>query len=182
MNNITHFEQLIKQIAEHDIIKTTKDIYLANSELLDKYNKLEKINEDLVKKNEDLAKELKTCTDDNKNLNKVSYVRSLSTELTSKNKYIAQLEAQLDKLKVKEKIVNESTKDTIVEENKPYVFNIDNYVDIKGYDLLKYKKIYYLINDKNEIFSILDNKPNIIVGSFKDNKIILFKDNKIILF
>lgn len=144
----------------HDTINF---LFLNNHQLKNDNLKLTEINKELLRKNNDLSAELLKCTDENTNLNKVSYVRSLSTELTNTKKYIEQLEAQLDKYKKLNTNINTNIN----------TFDPDNYVDIDGYELIKYKKKYYLVHNNNQIYSILDYKPNTIVGSYNNSKVTL---------
>ena len=148
----------------HDTINF---LFLNNHQLKNDNLKLTEINKELLRKNNDLSAELLKCTDENTNLNKVSYVRSLSTELTNTKKYIEQLEAQLDKYKKLNTNIN-----TNINTNTN-TFDPDNYVDIDGYELIKYKKKYYLVHNNNQIYSILDYKPNTIVGSYNNSKVTL---------
>jgi len=152
----------------HDTINF---LFQNNHQLKNDNLKLTELNKELSRKNNDLSAQLLKCTDENTNLNKVSYVRSLSTELTNTKKYIEQLEAQLDKYKKINTNINTNTNTNI--NTNINTFNPDNYVDIDGYKLIKYKKKYYLVHNNNQIYSILDNKPNTIVGSYNNSKVTL---------
>jgi hypothetical protein len=45
------------------------------------------------------------------------------------------------------------------------IFDPDNFEEINGYELLSYKRKYYLRDlETSEIYDILDNQPNIVVG------------------
>ena len=60
------------------------------------------------------------------------------------------------------------------EEYKAYNFNINDYEDIDEFELIKYKKVYYLKNSNNSIYSILNNKPYLLVGTININgKVVL---------
>jgi len=137
-----------------DLLSQLKNVNFIDNliELNNKYNNLLTTYEKLENENKELKVQIKTCMDECNNLNKVSYVKSLSSELTQKNLQIKQLETQLDKFKIK------SIK-------KEFVFNEEEFTDIDGYELLIYKNIYYLKNEiTNDIYDIIDYKPLNKVG------------------
>ena len=44
-------------------------------------------------------------------------------------------------------------------------------IEIDGYDIIKYKKVYYLVNDENKVFTIVNNKPDVIIGILVNGKV-----------
>ena len=55
-------------------------------------------------------------------------------------------------------------------EKQPKSFDIDNFEDINGYELLSYKKKYYLRDlETNELYNIIDNNPGEIIGLLTSN-------------
>lgn len=87
-------------------------------------------------------------------------------------------------------IVKESTDNKLLENEQPddiitkkskkkkvidIEFNIDDFVEINGYELLTYKKKFYLRDlETSEIYSIKNYKPDIIVGLLTPNGKIKF--------
>jgi hypothetical protein len=141
-----------------DLLHQIKNTHLIDNliELDIKYTDLLKAYKILEDKNKELTEKLKNSLDECNNLNKVSYVKSLSLELTQKNSQIKQLEAQLDKFKIKPI-------------KKEFVFNEEEFTDIDGYELLLYKNVYYLKNETTcDIYDINNYKPNNKVGVIND--------------
>jgi seryl-tRNA synthetase len=147
MNKIKEFTDLLKNLSTHEIIDDLKN-YTNNK---DKYDIL-------LQENNELKLKLQSCMEENTNLNKVSYVRSLSTEIANKDKYIKQLEAQIETLK--------KNKANVLDTNT----EVEN-IEIDGYDIIKYKKVYYLVNDENKVFTIVNNKPDVIIGILVNGKV-----------
>lgn len=138
-------QEILSSLKDINFIETLININNEYNELKVKYSNLENENKELVLK-------LNSCIEDNKNLNKVSYVKSLSTELTQKNMYIQQLETQINKYNTKQD-----------------VFDEDKFVEIDNYELLKYKNKYYLKNlDTNDLYSIQNYKPHNIIGKINN--------------
>lgn len=131
------------------------------------YNELKIKCVELETANTELKSKLQTSTDECSNLNKVSFVRSLSKEIDDKNKHIKMLESQLEKLKNIKKEVNTVSNDEHKSEHKSISneFNEEEFNEIDGFELIMYKKNYYLKNTNNEIFNIINYKPNVIVGT-----------------
>jgi hypothetical protein len=49
-------------------------------------------------------------------------------------------------------------------------FNPDNFIEINGYELMMYKKKYYIRDlETNQLYDIQDNKPNNIIGIYTIN-------------
>jgi hypothetical protein len=58
-----------------------------------------------------------------------------------------------------------------LKKKEPVVFNPDAFEDINGYELITYKKQYYLRDmESNEIYSIENNKPLKVVGLLSNGK------------
>ena len=138
-----------------ELIEKTKHI-VENLQLI---SELETVKEE----NTRLRNEIKQKTDDMSNLTKVSMIQSINKQLNEKNNYITILEGQLEKLKnIKPKV------ETITEKPKEQVmkaFDPDNFEEINGYELICYKKKYYLRDlETNELYDIDNNMPNKVVG------------------
>jgi hypothetical protein len=57
-------------------------------------------------------------------------------------------------------------------ETEDNIFDIDNFEDINGYELLQYKKKYYLRDlETNEIYNIINYKPDSVIGLMSNNRI-----------
>ena len=65
----------------------------------------------------------------------------------------------------------------IKKKNKLLDFNIDKYEDIEDYELISYKKNYYLKNNLNEIYSIKKYKPYKLIGMIDSKGKIVLNDN-----
>ena len=138
---------------------------------------------------------LKEKSDELANFTKISLMQSLHKELNEKNNYIQILESQIEKMKnnktsnlnnEKNKVkisepekellddnlldknkTNQTEKelldDNLLDKNKE--IDPDNFDDINGYELIIYKKKYYLRDlETNELYNITDNKPDTVVG------------------
>jgi hypothetical protein len=63
---------------------------------------------------------------------------------------------------------NKKKKESIIEHIDS--FDPDNFEDINGYELIVYKKKYYLRDlETNELYDIVNNQPNIVVGLISTN-------------
>ena len=61
-------------------------------------------------------------------------------------------------------------KKNIIEEFRNDTFNPDNFTEINGYQLMMYKKIYYLRDlETNQLYNIENYKPNIVAGIYTIN-------------
>jgi predicted RNase H-like nuclease (RuvC/YqgF family) len=147
MNTIT---DLLNRLKENNFINLIQELY-------DNHIILQNDNNKLKDENKDLESKLNKCISEYSELNKVSCIRSLSNEITQKTQYIKQLESQIERMKKQNEIKIEQT---VINE-----FNEDEYNDIEGFELVKYKNIYYLKNiNTNEIFNIVNYLPNKNVG------------------
>jgi hypothetical protein len=141
---------LLNRLKENNFINSIQELY-------DNYIILQNDNNKLKDENKDLESKLNKCISEYSELNKVSCIRSLSNEITQKTQYIKQLESQIERMKKQNEIKIEQT---VINE-----FNEDEYNDIEGFELVKYKNIYYLKNiNTNEIFNIVNYLPNKNVG------------------
>lgn len=164
MDNIQEITDILTKLYNNNILDGITDLNRKYIELDVKYN-------DLIHENKILQDKLKICNDQYSDLNKVSYVRSLSIELQNKNNIIKQLEGQIEKYKTNKPIEIVKSKE---EEFKTYQFNEDEYEEIDEYELFKYKKVYYLKEiSNNNVYNILNNKPYTHVGSIINGKVIL---------
>lgn len=160
-----NLSNIIKNIDFNELIKYVQE--------LEEENKLLKNNLEITQK------ELDQKTNDLTNLTKVSMVQNLNKQVNEKNNYITILESQLEKYrnvpKKEEELLpvkEESPLPTkVVEPTKEEVeFDPDNFEEINGYELMLYKKNYYLRDlETNELYNIVNNEPNIVVG-FINNK------------
>jgi hypothetical protein len=144
LDNCIDLANIIKNINFTKLLEYIQELETSNSMFKKEIQEKDKIISDLTK-------ELKQKGDDMSNLTKVSMVQNLNKQLNEKINYITILESQLEKLK------NNSNKDT--------VFNPDDFEDINGYELMMYKNKYYLRDlETNELYNIMNNKPEKIVG------------------
>jgi len=151
MENIVQINDLIKKLSKYN-----NDLDLEFFKDLESNNKLLKEeNAKLKTENSNLQNMIKKQSEEHSDFKKVSFVQTLNKELSEKNNYISILESQMEKLKKKE----------------PVVFNPDAFEDINGYELITYKKQYYLRDmESNEIYSIENNKPLKVVGLLSNGK------------
>ena len=148
-----------------------KDLYdLSNSfNLYEEYvslqNRVELLTNQNIKLNEELNKknnELSSKNEELSNLTKVSYIQSISKQLTEKDNQINQLESQINKLR---KMVEVPDVTLIEVPNIVKEFDPDNFEDIEGYELIMYKNNYYLKDLENlTIHTIIDNNIGDDVG------------------
>lgn len=159
---ISQVYSLSKKISNSNNFENLAD---TNIDLLNKINTLEEKLSDKTKELDDFKNkydrdmkikndELQEKCNELNNLTKVSFVQSL-------NKQIKELENQITKLKTP------LTKEPIVETKKKVnsEFNVDDFEDINGFELTSYKKNYYLRDlETNELYDIVDNKPDKVIG------------------
>jgi hypothetical protein len=164
MNNIEEITDILTRLYNGKVLDSITELNSKYIELESKYN-------ELAVENKTLHDKLKICNDQYSDLNKVSYVRSLSIELQNKNNIIKQLEAQIDKYKTTKPTEIIKSKE---EEFKAYQFNEEDYEESDEYELIRYKKIYYLKElSNNNIYNILNNKPYTHVGAVINGKVVL---------
>jgi hypothetical protein len=126
-------------------------------ELYQENIKLKKDLEDKTNQYNIMEKEMKQQREELTNMSKVSMIQSINKQLDEKNNYIKILESQLDKLKTK--------KTEPLELSNEVVFDPESFEEINGYELLVYKKNYYLRDlETDELYSIMYNKPAKVVG------------------
>lgn len=71
---------------------------------------------------------------------------------------------------IKEPVKTKKSVKKTVEDSVNNNFNPDHFVDINGFELIMYKKKYYLRDlEINHLYDIQDNKPNKIVGIYTTN-------------
>jgi hypothetical protein len=151
------------------------------AKLVDYVKDLEEENKILKFTLENTQKELEQKTNDLSNLTKVSMVQNLNKQVNEKNNYIMILESQLEKYRnvsKKEEVspVEDDTKykvstvEEVLPKKEEEEFNPDDFEEINGYELILYKKIYYLRDlETNELYNIVNNNPDKVVG-FINNK------------
>ena len=177
-------------VEDYMMLKDEHTLLTEKVKKLESHNmKLVETNTMLNNSLETMTEKLQSKTDDVTNLTKVSIVQTLSKQVDEKNNIIRILESQLEKYKNK-KVDNTSekeTKETEVVEEKPKKqnkepelvveekpkkqtkeiedFDPDTFEEINGYELMMYKKKYYLRDlETNELYTILDNKQDKVVG------------------
>ena len=136
-------------------------------------NKYEELRQENIRLKKDLdektilyntmEQEMKQQRDELTNMSKVSMIQSINKQLDEKISYIKILESQLDKLRVKKQIepAPEVARDVPITTS----FDPEEFEEINGYELLVYKKNYYLRDlETDELYSIQSNKPNKVVG------------------
>ena len=136
-----------------------------------------------------MEQEMTVQRDELTNMSKVSMIQSINKQLEEKISYIKILEHQLDKFRAKKPIVEPtevstevstlvstlvSTEvstlvstlvSTEVSTLATSLFDPEEFEEINGYELLVYKKNYYLRDlETDELYSIQSNKPNKVVG------------------
>lgn len=143
----------------------------------------EEIIDNLKNENEELKNKLIEKENELKNINKISMVQSLSKEITEKNNIINHLQIQLDKLKPKINLLQVLPKPILEKPVIPKlviqedIFNVDNFEPIDGYELITYKKTYYLVQEEtNRVFSIIKNKVGKHIGNLKGGKMKLLNN------
>ena len=176
---IKDFNKLIQTI---DFLKLYTDYMLLLNEVERKDDIIHELNK---KYNQDIEKlenkillqnnMIKEKSDDVTNLTKVSIVQSLNKQISEKDNMIKILESQLEKFKNKKEAEETKPKKEVedIKETKPKkddIFDPEEFEEINGYELLMYKKKYYLRDlETNELYNINDNKPNIVVGYIGTN-------------
>jgi len=127
-------------------------------------NFLKKYNEDkilLENENSELKNQNKKLLNDIQNLSKVSIISNLDKQLKEKTDYIDLLEKQ------------NTEKINIINQLK---LELEEY-KMANFTLVTYKKINYYINEKtNDVYDIVKEKPNKIVGIYLNEKIKLNKN------
>lgn len=193
IHNLQALAKVLKTIDFNDFVEEYTMIKAEHTLLTEKVKKLESHNMKLVETNtmlndniETITEKLQSKTDDVTNLTKVSIVQTLSKQVDEKNNMIRILESQLEKYKSKKventfekeikeiEVVEEKPKKQpeVVVEEKPKKqtkptddFDPDNFEEINGYELMMYKKKYYLRDlETNELYTIVDNKQDKVVG------------------
>ena len=158
-------KQIIKDMQHSlDSLKLDVERY---EELCQENIKLRRDLDEKTKQYNTMEQEMKQQRDELTNMSKVSMIQSINKQLDEKISYIKILESQLDKLRVKKQI--EPTPEVPCEPVRDaaiaYSFDPEEFEEINGYELLVYKKNYYLRDlETDELYSILDNKPNKVVG------------------
>ena len=174
------------------------DYFLQIKNILDN---LEKDFYNLKNENISLKNALSIIQEEQINQNKVSYILAKDKELNdvknqlkyyekkygqnkqvelpeqaeSNNLILQNVEKKNINIEKKNKIsisLNIEKKDITSENIEDYIFVPDTFEEINDYELLKYKKKYYLRNlETNEIYNIYENKPYSVVGLMTHGKI-----------
>lgn len=146
--NCEELKNLTKVSFVQSLNKQLNDKNLIIQQLENQISKL-KMNKTNENKSNILVDEHKTKKED-VNLNAKEIVQD-------KNK-------ESDNLNTLELIENQENK-TKKKKKQPELFNPDNFEDINGYELISYKKNYYLRDlETNELYNVVHNKPGEIIG------------------
>ena len=152
INYITILESQIQKYKNKDeIILEVKQ----NSSIKEEENKEENKEESIKQNKEESIKQNK---EESIKQNKEESIKQNKEEQNNKSKKkkedkVENKEDKVEEKNIKEKYSNETE------------FNPDEYEDINGYELLCYKKKYYLRDlETSEIYDINDYKPNKVVG------------------
>jgi hypothetical protein len=155
INELTDENELFKnKILELEFKFQTKEEELNNM--------VKKYNEDIFAKDKVIIEKLEEIA----NFTKISCIQKVNKQLNDKNNYIQILESQLEKFRNVNKPLSPKLVNIELQiDNKIKEFELDNFEDINGYELIQYKKKYYLRDlETNELYNISDNKPNKVVG------------------
>ena len=170
-----------------DIQKSLECILLDIEKYEDIYKENIKLKKELENKTTQyniMDKEMTNQRDELNNMSKVSMIQSINKQLEEKNNYIKILESQLDKLRNKNKTeISQESHDSYPEVSqnpspkvvpspkvsqdvlREVTFNPEDFDEVNGYELLVYKKNYYLRDlETDELYSIQSNKPDKVVG------------------
>jgi len=124
---------------------------------------------------EELAREAEQEAKLNKNKNKKNKQEIIIEES------VDQLADKTNKKKKKKQLVEQPIEESIEQSDEPsklsvevvpekqvmneYIFDINDFEEINGYELIQYKKKYYLRDlETNELYGILNNEPYTVVG------------------
>jgi len=122
---------------------------------------LEKENIELKKKILELETTNNKMNVDLGNMSKVSMISNMDKQLKEKTNTIQLLESQLEK-------INRELK-----EKNMYIYNLEKQIDSKHEKITIKDNDYFVID--NNVYDILDGKPNIVVGTIKNNKVKFIK-------
>ena len=161
-----------------DMQKSLDCILLDIEKYEDIYNENIKLKKELENKTNQyniMDKEMTNQRDELNNMSKVSMIQSINKQLEEKNNYIKILESQLDKLRNKNKTeISHEPSPKVYQPPSPKVyedvlrkvtFDPEEFEEVNGYELLVYKKNYYLRDlETDELYSIQSNKPDKVVG------------------
>ena len=168
-----------------------EELVIKNKELTDKYNT------DIQNKNNEISNfsKVSSIISANKELNDCKqYIKVLESQLdkikktkdepvktveTKKEKTVETKKEKTVKTKKENTVETVETKEPVgttetVETKEPEktVFDIEHFEDINGYELIQYKKKYYFRDlETNEIYNILNYKPDSVIGLMSNNKI-----------
>jgi predicted nuclease with TOPRIM domain len=172
MNNSLSSDEMIVENINKSLNQLR--IYTEQFDLLEEYlslknqlKELSKENKLLKKSNEDLTNEVASKNEELANFRKVSYIQSMSKQLTEKDNYIKILEEQLVRYRnVPEK--EPTTKSVKSSKEKPLEAP-------EGYEYFEYNDDKFLKNlEDNKIYTIYDNQPDTLVAVIKKSGKIKF--------
>jgi hypothetical protein len=172
--------------------KTISDLQEENRDLKNQLQKRNQENETLKKELEIKTHDIVQKSDEITNLTKVSMIHIINKQLDEKTNYIKILEGQLERIKNKQKEGSESeeVETTVVQEVEEPIkekekekkkkktsenleiqpFDPDTFEEVNGFELLLYKKNYYLRDlETSEVYSIVNNNPDKVVGLMNGN-------------
>lgn len=148
------------------------------------YKNIENENKLYLAKIEELTTKLNQLQTDITDLSKVSMISSMDKQLKDKLNNIELLEKQVDRLTKNNKELT-SQNQTLTNQvqlltkqnqelssiNLELEEQVNKKKNKKKYDTITYKEIDYLVDGDNNVYDIVGNKPNNIVGLMKNNKI-----------
>lgn len=172
MFELTKITALIEELSKVDLEKLFNNLHDQVAKFKVENANLKNDIDDLTNQNEIYKNKINELEEEINNYRKVSFIQSVDKQLNEKINYISILESQLLKYKNKENDNNHvnfniENKDVKDKKKKKEILDFDpeNFEEINGYELLCYKKRYYLRDlETSEIYDILNNQPNVIVG------------------
>ena len=200
LDDIDHkyLEQINKLTLELEV--KANELKLKNEELKDfaKFSLIQKVNKQLEEKNNyiqilesqlDKLKKNQSVVSkqtQNENMSEEHKLSPIIVEEPIKKSIDVPIEEPIKKSKskqviepiegpIKEELVEEQPKKTkkknkMIEEFRNDNFNPENFIEINGYELIMYKKQYYLRDlETNQLYDILNNNPNNVVGLYTIN-------------
>lgn len=138
--------------------------------IYDYYKNIENENKLYLAKINDLTNKLSQLQTDINDLSKVSMISNMDKQLKDKLNNIELLEKQVDRLtKTNKDLV--TINQELNSKNLELEEQINKKKKKKKYDTITFKETDYLVDIDNNVYDIIDEKPNNIIGILKNNKI-----------
>lgn len=141
------------------------------------YKSIEDENKSQLQKINELTIKLKELQTDINDLSKVSMISSMDKQLKDKLNNIEILEKQVDRLNKSNKELNNINQELnhinqeLNHKNLQLEEQLNKKKNKKKYDMITFKDNDYLVDNDNNVYDIIDDKPNNLVGIMKNNKI-----------